>query len=285
LRVQTGCDEACSYCIIPKTRGAGRSRALVDVLADVSRAVVAGYKEIVITGVHLGSYGRDLADGSTLESLVRRLADWPDDVLFRISSLEPMDCSDAVVDLVAHSPRLAPHFHLPLQHADDEVLGAMRRPYTSMFYRRLVERIRERIPHAAIGSDVIVGFPGEESEHACRLVSLLDALPLTHLHVFPYSDRPGTAAAAMTQKVAGAEVRDRARAVRAVGQELTRRFQATQVGSTRRALTVDDGSRVVTDNFLKLEIGAGAERNEWVQVRIEGAPGALTGLVSDARSL
>ncbi len=285
LRVQTGCDERCSYCIIPKTRGRGRSRPLSSVHADIQRAVMAGYREIAITGVHLGSYGRDLDDGTALETLVTLLAEWPEDVLFRISSLEPMDCSDAIVDLVAQSPRLAPHFHLPLQHGSDEILTAMQRPYTSAFYRRLVERIRERIPDAAIGSDVIVGFPGEEAAHAAHLTSFLDALPLTHLHVFPYSDRPDTEAAAMKRKVAGADVRERGAAVRAVGSALSRRFEHSQVGAVRRALTVDDGSRVVTDNYLKLRIPPGAARNEWVQVRIGGAPGALEASLIAARSL
>ncbi len=285
LRVQTGCDEHCSYCIIPKTRGIGRSRPLAEIIDDVRRAVAAGYKEIVITGVHLGSYGRDLGDGTTLERLVRTLADLPHDVLFRISSLEPMDCSAAIVDLVATSPRLAPHFHLPLQHSSDEILEAMRRPYTIAFYRALVDRIRERIPDAAIGSDVIVGFPGETAAHADRLVAVLDSLPLTHLHVFPYSDRPGTVAAAMTGKVAGVDVRARGRAVRDVGHELTHRFHRSQLGRTRRALTVDDGAHVVTDNYLKLGIAPGLARNEWVQVRIGGAPGALAASLSPARSL
>jgi threonylcarbamoyladenosine tRNA methylthiotransferase MtaB len=285
LRVQTGCDERCSYCIIPKTRGRGRSRPLSLVLTDIRRAVAAGYKEIAITGVHLGSYGRDLDGDATLETLVGALAQWPDDVLFRISSLEPMDCSDEVVDLVAASPRLAPHFHLPLQHGSDEILACMERPYTSVFYRRLVERVRERMPDAAIGTDVIVGFPGEERAHAEALVSFLEVLPLTHLHVFPYSDRPGTAAAAMGRKVSGVEIRERGHAVRAIGSELARRFQQSQVGSVRRALTVEDGSHVVTDNYLKLRIGPGAMRNEWVQVQIGGAPGALAGTLSAARSL
>lgn len=285
LRVQTGCNETCSYCIIPKTRGAGRSRPLSSVRADIRRAVDAGYKEIAITGVHLGSYGRDLGDGTRLDTLIGVLASWPDEVLFRISSLEPMDCSDAVVDLVQASPRLAPHFHLPLQHSADEVLEAMRRPYTFACYRRLVERVRERIPDASIGSDVVVGFPGETAGHARQLVSLLGELPLTHLHVFPYSDRPGTEAARMAGTVAGPEVRERARAVRAVGRELTHRFHHSQIGKTRRALTVEDGSHVVTDNYLKLRIAPGRARNEWVQVRIGGAPGALEASFSLARSL
>src|SRR6266545_3343528 len=130
LRVQTGCEEQCSYCIIPQTRGASRSRPLHDIVDDLRRAVSAGYKEIAITGVHLGSYGRDLADRSSLTTLVRTLAEWRDDVLFRISSLEPMDCTAEIVDIMAASPRLAPHFHLPLQHGSDDMLRAMRRPYS-----------------------------------------------------------------------------------------------------------------------------------------------------------
>jgi threonylcarbamoyladenosine tRNA methylthiotransferase MtaB len=286
LRVQTGCNERCSYCIIPSTRGTGRSRNLDGVLSDIRRAVAAGYKELAITGVHLGSYGRDLADGTTLEALVRALAGWPDEVLFRISSLEPMDCSDAIVDLAVGSPRIAPHFHLPLQHGCDEMLSAMQRPYTVARYRRLVETIRERIPHASIGTDVIVGFPGEQDVHADRLVALLKELPLTHLHVFPYSDRPGTAASSLRATVAGADIRARAAAVRAVGVELARAFQQAQLGSVRRALTVSDGAHVVTDNYLKLPIDSACPRNEWVQVTVGGEPGSLRGsLVAAARSL
>jgi threonylcarbamoyladenosine tRNA methylthiotransferase MtaB len=285
IRVQTGCDERCSYCIIPKTRGVGRSTPLALVLAEIRRAAAAGYKEIAITGVHLGSYGRDLGGTTTLETLVRVLAEWPDDVLFRISSLEPMDCSDAIVDAVADSPRLAPHFHLPLQHGADEILTAMARPYTAAFYRRLVDRIRDRIPDAAIGSDVIVGFPGEDETHVRTLLSLLRSLPLTHLHVFPYSDRPGTAATAIREKVAGPDTRARAREVRDMGTEMSRRFQQSQLGRSRRSLTVDDGTHVVTDNYLKASVPPGRSRNEWVQVLIGGAPGALTGTLTDSRSL
>jgi threonylcarbamoyladenosine tRNA methylthiotransferase MtaB len=286
LRVQTGCEEYCSYCIIPSTRGASRSRALAKVVADIRRAVDAGYKEVVITGVHLGSYGRDLGNGTSLTRLVRALAEWPDEVMFRISSLEPMDCSPEIVALVARSPRLAPHFHLPLQHGCDDLLRAMRRPYTADYYRRLVESIRDQVPSASIGSDIIVGFPGENADHVGGMLALLEQLPLTHIHVFPYSDRPGTVAAMLPGKVAGGEIRTRAAAVRAVGRELTRAFHASQVGVTRRALTIEDGSHVVTDNYLKLRIPPGRPRNQWVQVRIGGSPLALEAdEVRDARSL
>jgi threonylcarbamoyladenosine tRNA methylthiotransferase MtaB len=269
LRVQTGCEERCSYCIIPQTRGAGRSRRLTAVVDDLRRAVAAGYKEIVITGVHLGSYGRDCGDGSSLITLLRVLGEWNDDVLFRISSLEPMDCGPDVVDLVAGSTRLAPHFHLPLQHGADDLLRAMRRPYTASYYQHLVERIRTAMPHASIGSDIIVGFPGESAAHFDTMCKVLETLPLTHLHVFPYSDRPGTVAARLQPKVGGAEIRDRARQVRAIGALLSERFKASQLGHIVRGLTVDDGCSVVTENYLKLRLDDARPRNEWIAVRIE----------------
>ena len=269
LRVQTGCDEACSYCIIPRTRGTGRSRPLPAVMDDVRRAVDAGYKEIAITGVHLGSYGRDLDDGSSLSTLVAALGDWNGDILFRISSLEPMDCTPAIVDIVAGSARLAPHFHLPLQHGSDEMLRAMCRPYTSAFYRGLIHRVRTALPDAAIGSDIIVGFPGENDSHFDQLRALLEELPLTHLHVFPYSDRPGTEASRMFPKVDGRAVRERGRIVREIGERMSRRFKASQEGRRLRALTVDDGHSVVTGNYLKLRLNIRQARNEWVDIRVE----------------
>ena len=269
LRVQTGCEERCSYCVIPQTRGAGRSRPLAAVVRDILHAVSAGYKEIVITGVHLGSYGRDLAHGVRLGTLVRVLGASLDDVLFRISSLEPMDCTAEIVDQVAASRRLAPHFHLPLQHGSDEILRAMRRPYTVAFYRDLVERIRATMLDASIGSDIIVGFPGETSAQFDEMRRVLEQLPLTHLHVFPYSDRPGTIAARLQPKVDGREIRERARAVRAIGERMARRFRQSQIGRTVRALTVDDGRSVVTENYLKLRLAEPRRRNEWVRVRVK----------------
>lgn len=279
LRVQTGCDEACAFCIIPSTRGAGRSRPLDDVIAEIGRIRRAGYREVAITGVHLGSYGRDRTDGVTLFALLTAVEQSAEGMRVRISSLEPMDCSDEIVDLVAVSRCLAPHFHLPLQHASDRLLAAMRRPYTRAYYRRLVDRIRTRIPHASIGSDVVVGFPGETDEDCDALASYLAESPLTHLHVFPYSDRPGTAASAMSGKVHGAVVRERATRIRAIGHDLTRRFHASQEGALRPGLTIEDGSLVVTDNYLKVRIPPGRARNEWVTIQITRTAGTLEGNV------
>jgi threonylcarbamoyladenosine tRNA methylthiotransferase MtaB len=198
-------------------------------------------------------------------------------VLFRIGSLEPMDCQAGIVDLVDRSPRFAPHFHLPLQHASDRILRAMRRPYTLDDYRRLVDGIRERLPYASIGSDIIVGFPGERPADVEALAAYLDSSPLTRLHVFPYSDRPGTEAAGMPCKVKPAEIRERARVVREIGQRLAVRFQRTQIGTVRRALTIGSGSTAVTDNHLEVRIPPGRPRNEWVRVNLVAAGDRVTG--------
>jgi threonylcarbamoyladenosine tRNA methylthiotransferase MtaB len=268
LRVQTGCDEQCSYCIIPSTRGTGRSRPLPLVLDDIARATAAGYKEIALTGVHLGSYGRDLVPSTSLSALVARLGECRDDVLFRISSLEPMDFPSELLELTASSQRIAPHFHLPLQHGSDGMLAAMRRPYRAADYQRLVDGIKERLPAASIGSDLIVGFPGETDAAFDGMCRLLEELPLSHLHVFPYSDRPGTEASALPHKVDGAVIRERGRAVRAIGERMSKRFRASLAGTTRRALTVDDGRSAVTDNYVKVRLDEPHPRTQWIDVTL-----------------
>jgi threonylcarbamoyladenosine tRNA methylthiotransferase MtaB len=296
LRVQTGCAEPCSYCIIPTTRGTPRSVSVDAILCEVDRVTAAGFKEIALTGVHLGSYGRDLEPRSSLIDLLRALDSYAagsapafaegfgasavarsaseggkalaERLLFRISSLEPMDCSREIVDLVAASDCFAPHFHLPLQHASNRVLRAMRRPYTIEYFSSLVDDIRSRMPNASIGSDIIVGFPGETDEDFDQLVAYLETSPLTHVHVFPYSDRPGTPASAMTGKVNGVVVRERGRIVRDIGHRLSRRFHGSQVGTTHRALTLEDGTLAVTGNYVKVRIPPGHARNQWVRVTL-----------------
>ena len=284
LRVQTGCDQPCSYCIIPTTRGRGRSKRPDDVVAELERVRHAGYREVAITGVHLGSYGRDLDERTSLADLLERLERQSTGVLLRLSSLEPMDCSDRIIDIVARSNGLAPHFHLPLQHASDRMLAAMRRPYTLAFYRRVVDRIRRTIPHASIGSDLIVGFPGEEDADFAVVEAYLQSSPLTHVHVFPYSDRAGTAAAQLSGKVHGAVVRERAARLREISRQLHRRFHASQHGAVRPALTIEDGSLAVTDNYLKLRIPPGRGRNEWIRVAVTVEGDALSGMILDSRT-
>ena len=269
LRVQTGCEERCSYCIIPTTRGRGRSLSVEDVVRQVERVAASGFKEIALSGVHLGSYGRDLEPRRSLSELLHALAGIEADVTFRVSSLEPMDCTPGLVDLVASSGgRFAPHFHLPLQHASDRLLDRMRRPYSLDHYRRLVDGIVERLPHASIGTDLIVGFPGECDGDFAVNENYLPTSPLSHLHVFPYSDRPGTEATALSGKVAGPVIRERGVRLRQIGAELSARFREAQVGTVRPGLTLEDGTRVVTDNYLKVRIPPGLKRNERVRVNL-----------------
>jgi threonylcarbamoyladenosine tRNA methylthiotransferase MtaB len=271
LRVQTGCEERCTYCIIPTTRGPGRSTPVEAVVREVARIAGSGFKEIAVTGVHLGSYGRDLRPRASLVGLLRALGDVKMDVTFRISSLEPMDCTPEIVDCVRSSGgRFAPHFHLPLQHASDRMLGRMRRPYTLDYYRRLVDTIVERLPHASIGSDMIVGFPGERDDDFASNLEYLPTSPLSHLHVFPYSDRPGTEASTLPDKIPGPIVRERGAQIRRIGVELSRRFRDAQADTVRPGLTLEDGTLVVTDNYLKVRIAPGVPRNVRVLVRMTG---------------
>jgi threonylcarbamoyladenosine tRNA methylthiotransferase MtaB len=273
LRVQTGCDERCAYCIVPSTRGAGTSRSLGVLLDDVRLAAEAGFKELWITGVHLGSYGRDLQPPRSLLDLLEALetASAGTDLTFRLSSLEPMDCGEEILDAVAASPRFLPHLHLPLQHASDRVLAAMRRPYTLDRFRAAVEGIRLRMPDAAIGTDLIAGFPGETEAEFDRQAAYLRASPLTHVHVFAYSDRPGTAAVQMTPKVSAAEIRRRVTVLREIAADLNAAFIDRQLGRDRAALTLDDGTVALTDNYLKVQIPPGRRRNERVRVRVTSA--------------
>jgi len=179
-----------------------------------------------------------------------------------------MDCTPEIVGVVASSPRLAPHFHLPLQHGSDDVLRAMRRPYTAVDYRSLIERIARLMPHASIGTDLIVGFPGETEVQFESTRSLVSELPLSHLHVFPYSDRPGTEASKLRDKVDGVAIRRRGAVLREVGARLAREFRNRQIGTSRRALTVDDGWSAVTDNYVKVRLDVHQRRNEWTVVRL-----------------
>jgi len=276
IRAQTGCEEQCAYCIIPTTRGASRSLPVEALVREVGRVAAAGFKEVTLTGVHLGSYGRDLTPSSSLLALLRALDAIEGDVTLRVSSLEPMDCTPEIVALVAGSGRFLPHFHLPLQHAADRMLQSMRRPYTLDEYRRLVDAIASRLPHASIGADMIVGFPGETDVDFEANLAYLPASPLTHLHVFPYSDRPGTEASSMRDKVHGSVIRERGAELRDIGAGLSRRFRAAQAGTIRPGLTLEDGTLVVTDNYLKVRIAPGTPRNTRVRIRMSasGSPGA-----------
>jgi threonylcarbamoyladenosine tRNA methylthiotransferase MtaB len=279
LKIQDGCDQRCSYCVIPFVRGRSRSLPPSQVIGEIRRLAHAGYKEVVLSGINLGSYGRDLAPRIEFRELLRRVLEETRLEQLRISSIEPMDVTRDLVDLVASTPRLAQHFHMPLQSGSDRILRAMRRWYRAAHYARRVELIRERLPDAAIGADVIVGFPGETEDDYRATREFLDQLPLTYLHVFAFSARPGTKAAEMRGQVPALVIRQRARELRALAAEKISQFHRSQAGRTMRALTLhrhgDTWTEAITSNYLKIRVANRWPANQWLDVRLTDDAAAL----------
>lgn len=241
VKVQEGCDEFCSYCRVPLARGASRSREPRSVLAEVQKLVESGHKEVVLTGVHLGAYGRDLAEleggaRPDLAWLVERVHAVPGLGRVRLSSVEPLDVDERLVRAVASLPKVAKHFHIPLQSGDDGVLALMNRRYRTADYQRLIERIREEVRLCGITTDVMVGFPGETEERFARSLEFVKRVGFSKIHVFAYSPRPGTRAARMGNQVDPAAKRARSDAMIALGRELMLEFHQSLVGSREEAL-------------------------------------------------
>lgn len=264
LKVQNGCNAACSYCIIPTARGQSRSMRLADVKAQVKLLGEQGYAEVVLTGIHLGAWGRDSGEG-VLADLLRGLLEVEEVPRYRLSSTEPMEVDDRVLAVMRGSEgRFAEHLHVPLQSGSDSVLRRMNRPYRRAAYSDRVQAIREAFPEAAIGADVIVGFPGESEEEFAETMEFVAGLPLTYLHVFAYSDRPGTRASAMASKVKPETISARSERLRALGAEKNQVFQQAFRGRTLEALLLrqraEDGRIVgLTSNYLEVLVEGGDE--------------------------
>ncbi len=278
LKVQDGCNNRCAYCVIPFVRGRSRSLPPVQVVEEIRRLAASSYKEVVLSGINLGSYGRDLAPRVELGDLLRRILDETPLARLRLSSIEPMDVTQDLVDLFASTDRIARHFHIPLQSGSDRILAAMHRWYRAAHYARRIDLIRERLPEAAIGADVIVGFPGEtDADHRATL-ALVEQLPLTYLHVFAYSERPGTAAAKLTGEVPPAVMKKRSRELRALAAKKNAAFRAAHVGKTLRVLTLnkqfDAETEALSDNYLKIRVPGSWLANTLLDVRIEADSGA-----------
>lgn len=229
LQAQNGCDSFCAYCIVPYARGRSRSVPLEDVLQGVRELAANGYREIVLTGIHLGAYGLDLTPGATLTELVRRIDSEQIVPRLRIGSVEPNEISDELLDLMKNSPIICPHLHLPLQSGSDSVLQRMGRRYTADFFRNLISRISTAIPNVFIGADVIAGFPGESDAEFAETLQLVNELPFSDLHVFPYSSRPGTKAAGMPSQVPAHVIKNRAEQLRAAAAEKKQEFLQHQL--------------------------------------------------------
>ena len=249
LKIQDGCSAHCTYCIVPHTRGRSRSLAPDEVIGQVRRIDAAGFKEVVLSGIHLGTYGLDLSPPTSLSELLSRLARSELNLRIRLSSIEPRELTDEILDLVAETPCFCDHFHVPLQSGDDTVLSRMHRPYTASFYKEKILAIRAKIPDAGIGIDIMAGFPGEDERSFDNSISLLHSLPLTYLHVFPFSARGGTPASRYQDQVHAKTVQERCARLRAVGAQKKRVFYDQMVGRTLPVLL--EGGRQHPNHPLK----------------------------------
>ena len=307
LKVQDGCDNRCSFCVIPFVRGQSRSMNQDQILREVNALVAAGYRELVISGINLGRWGRDLEAGNRaqitgdrgtklgIEGTSQRLTtgDWRLVHLIlaildqthleklRISSVEPMDWTDELIELVATSPRIAKHAHVPMQSGSDAVLRRMHRKYRPWHYREKIEKIRAAMADAAIGADVMVGFPGETDAEFEETRRMIEDLPFTYLHVFTYSARPGTPAAGMPRQVPTQIARERNRILRELGEQKKLAFMRSFVGQTVEAITLTGKcgadtpvresahcTEALTDNYLKLHLQGEHVPNLWVRAQI-----------------
>ena len=303
LKVQDGCDNRCSFCVIPYVRGQSRSLRLLEVIREVEALVTAGYREVVISGINLGRWGRDLVwdghpgppvfEGHVFEDLVRAILSETKLQKLRISSVEPMDWSDNLIRLMATSARIAKHAHVPMQSGSDAVLRRMHRKYRPWHYRERIEKIRDAMPTVAIGADVMVGFPGETEAEFDETRRMVEDLPFTYLHVFTYSARPGTPAATMGKQIPVPVARERSRSLREIASQKKLVFMRGFIGEAVEAITLnlsgsDPGgeyTEALTDNYLQLRLTGSHPPNHWIPARVKGIlDGTLVGDMSQTKN-
>ena len=266
LKIQDGCDNGCAYCIVPLARGRSRSIPRDEVIRLFDASIRAGAPEVVLSGIHIGHYGHDLGSGETLTGLVRDLLARRGHARVRLSSIEPNEVTDELIEMVGHG--LCRHLHLPLQSGDDAILCSMKRKYSAGAYRDLVRSVAVRVPDIAIGADVMVGFPGEGAKEFQNTYDLIDDLPLTHLHVFSYSPRPGTPAAEMKGQVPEEIKKGRSETLRELGRSKNLAFRNSLRGKMLQVVLEDaelDVSNMytgITDNYVRVRI-SGAEKDDF----------------------
>jgi threonylcarbamoyladenosine tRNA methylthiotransferase MtaB len=276
LKIQDGCSNRCAFCVIPFVRGKSRSLPPETVVEETRKLSDSGYKEIVLSGINLAAWGRDLSPRRDFLDLLRQILDETAVERLRLSSIEPLDVTRDLILLFASTPRLAEHFHMPLQSGSDRILAAMHRWYRSEHYARRVELIREHLPHAGVGADVIAGFPGESEEDHALTLDFIERRPFTYLHVFSYSSRPGTRAASLPGHVPGDVVKRRARELRALGEAKSAAFHRAEAGRTLSVLTlrrresgVPDSTEwtpALSSHYLKLRVSGTWLPNRFLDV-------------------
>ena len=280
LKIQDGCHNRCSFCVIPSVRGNSRS-APADRVVEEIRRLAARYPEVVLTGINLGRWGRDLSGRPRFPELLRRLLAETGGVRLRLSSVEPMDWTDDLLALMAAEERLAKHVHMPLQSGSDSILKAMRRRYRSRHYAGRVEKARALLPKASIGADVMVGFPGETDREFEETRRFVEEMPFTYLHVFSYSARPGTASTAIPGEPPRAVKKERNRILRELAAGKNLAFRHSLVGSCFAAVTLEGGdgtrTRALTDNYLDVGIaGKPLEPGRAVNLQLTGCNSTST---------
>jgi threonylcarbamoyladenosine tRNA methylthiotransferase MtaB len=280
LKIQDGCNSRCSFCVIPFVRGKSRSLPVATVLAEIQKLAKSGFREIVLSGINLGTYGRDLTPRVEFLDLLRRVLAETVVERLRISSVEPLDVTQDLIELFAVNERIAPHFHMPLQSGSNRILAGMHRWYRTEHYSRRVELIREHFEHAAIGADVITGFPDETEEEHAETLRFIEERPFTYLHVFSYSLRPGTKAASLNGHLPGEVIKRRARELRALSERKGADFRQSQIGRTLRVLTLHGDTKdsplqtpALSGNYLSVLIPEALPHNQWLDVSISHAEG------------
>jgi threonylcarbamoyladenosine tRNA methylthiotransferase MtaB len=279
LKLQEGCDQFCTFCIVPFSRGKSRSVEPRRVIAAIDGLHQRGFKEVILSGVHLGGYGKDLDPPVELETLLEMIAERSPLGRIRISSLDPEELSDRAIAIMAASGKFCPHLHLPLQAGEDWLLARMRRRYTAAHFRERVHRVLAAMPDAAIGTDLIVGFPGESARHFDDYVRFVEELPLAYFHVFPYSVRAGTTAAKFAGRVDRGEIRRRAALLRELGErkraEFARRFVGSKLHVLLEEAVADGRLRGYSRNYVRvLTYGGPQLTNHEVEVEASLAEGA-----------
>lgn len=262
VKIQDGCDASCSYCVIPRARGASRSVDPGAILSQVLELEKNGCEEIVLTGIHIGRYGGDLAVRTTLESLIREILLETRVLRVRLSSIEVNEVTDGMIRMTADSGRVAPHYHIPLQSGHDDILRAMNRPYTTDIFREKLLSIKNASPDIAVGTDIIVGFPGETDDHFNSSASFLKSVPVDYFHVFPFSARPGTRAESLPGEISPEVKKARCRRLINLGKSRRRAFMMSQAGGV--SLTLIQGkarkhsrfSTGLTGNYCEISLPA-----------------------------
>jgi threonylcarbamoyladenosine tRNA methylthiotransferase MtaB len=259
LRVQDGCNSFCSYCIVPYARGRSRSLPQAEVLSQAQAYARAGHLELVVTGIHVGHYGKDLGEGNDLADLLEKLCRALPEIRFRLSSIEPLELNVKLLTLIKELDNFIPHLHIPLQSGDNEILERMNRRYHREQFIACIDECRQFIPDAAIGIDVMVGFPGESQDHFNNTEALLEQIDCTYLHVFPYSIRPGTPAAEFSDQVDRHEKGARVEKLRALDDSKRERFYKRFLGSRRSVLIETERDkdgllRGFTDNYIPVRV-------------------------------